>query len=265
MSLPETIKALSIDSIVVIDPAGDLVLKVTDKAYPLPASFRVCSNQLKSTSPYFEVLFDETKFSEGKRLATEWKALRDRYEDGSKLEDAPNSELPVLETQNIGRIGKVKNFQGLLTDFLRVCHGLDPMTGSRMIPPMNLANLAIVADRFNATNALRAQLKRRNLLFIGKSASGERSKRKSSIKDTMESGQFAPTDWTIANSDSALDWNEERCRIKVLAGLFLDQPSWVRETGNLIARGSQSWMPDSEPVDPSTSPLWWDLPMGVEG
>jgi hypothetical protein len=215
---------------VVIDPDGDILLQVSDQAYPtLTAAFRVSTERLKSSSSYFNNLL-APKFREGVNLEAQFKQLSTQYGD---LKDIPEAELPNISVKNIGRIGKVKHFRSLVTDFFRILHGLSIVNGNISIPIANLANLAIVADRFDALNTLQKYSKKHNV-FSGT------QRRKSVAPETF---------------------NEERCRMRLLAALLLDHPPWFQETLSLILKGSEQWKSDKT----DNPALWWDLPLGLEG
>jgi hypothetical protein len=250
---------------VIIDPTGDLILRVSDQAQPQPVSFRLSHSKLHASSKYFTVLFDHSKFAEGRQLHAKREALRAKYGiglSGKTWEAVSVGELPVITVQNIGRIGKINNFESFLADFFRALHGQDLLLGTgvtKSISPASLANLGIVADRFNALEALREYVRKRNLVKMPdrtKRTSVEAAKRASLVENTWSN---------LSSKDGTSDWNEEKCRMKICAGVLLDEASWVSsESAILTARGSRLWVPDAEPVEES-SPLWWDLPFGVEG
>jgi hypothetical protein len=279
----------------VIDPAGDLVLTVSDKAYPdTRAAFRVSSSKLKPASKYFAILFDGTKFEEGKRLQRAWKDLRKQY-GGDTFEGVPTIDLPVVNVERIGRIGQVKNFRGLLGDFFRALHGLDLSLGTKNIARVSLANLAIVADRFDAIDALRAYVKKRHLMqnqgpvpVATTTKKPTTPPRRSSVAEGIRTGIFVSPQFKAANQtdkktagaatqatrqiplrivakQEGPEWTEEKCRIRILAGVLLEDSGWLWDSSTLIARGSMKWKADAETMDLETSPLWWDLPWGLEG
>jgi hypothetical protein len=223
---------------VVIDPEGDIVLLVSDPAYPLlTAAYRVSTTRLSSSSPYFRTLLEPNKFAEGINLEAQFEQLAEKY---GRPKDAPEAELPIIRLENIGRIGKIKEFRGLVTDFLRILHGLGPSHGisksHHAVPLANLANLAIVADRFDAIDALKVYSRKHNV-FVG-------TQRRKSVA-VVET------------------WNEERCRMRLLVAVLLGHPPWFQDSLQLILKGSSQWREASN--DPTCQALWWDLPCGFEG
>lgn len=218
---------------VVIDPEGDIVLQVSDQEYPtLTAAYQVSTVKLKQVSPYFANLLSP-KFKEGSDLEAQLKGLSLKYSD---RKDIPEPELPRISIENIGRIGKVKHFRSLVTDFLRILHGLGIINGTISVPIANLANLAIVADRFDALDTLKAYTKKHNV-FAG----------------TQRRKSVAPVE----------AFNEERTRMRLLVAVLLEHPPWFPETMSLILKGSSQWRDGKQ--DDTNQALWWDLPGGVEG
>ncbi|TLD05680.1 hypothetical protein E2P81_ATG10287 [Venturia nashicola] len=137
---------------------GDLVLQIEHANASLEItlhSFRVSISALKAKSKYFERLLEAGRFGEGQQIATQHETLLKKFE---KLALAPAEELPVIRIEDLGRISAVKSIRPLLTDFLLILHGQD----TQATPPVsNLANLAIVADRFDALNAIRLHFQRK--------------------------------------------------------------------------------------------------------
>jgi hypothetical protein len=215
----------------IIAPTGDIVLDVCDETREQTHSYRVSTVQLTQASPYFASLLDPNKFGEGAQVAETLALLKKRYGD---IEDAPIEELPRVVISDIGRISRVNTMKNLVFDFLSALHGLDLSTPS---PPIsNLANLTVVADRFDALPLLSHYVHRKRFLrTIDAKARGK----------------------TFALS-------EERVRQKLLIGLLLDHPDWVSVySKRLIIGGSVRWRDDiSDEVEPA---LWWDIPRGIEG
>jgi hypothetical protein len=122
----------------------------------------------------------------------------------------------------------------LLADFLRAVHGSDLAIAN---PPVaNLANLAVVSDRFDAIACLTKYVQRRKYI---------------QVIDAKSRGKPNPT------------LTEERVRQKLLVGLLLDHPTWVTKYSKyLMMRDSVQWRPGTE--DDFTKALWWDIPNGVE-
>jgi hypothetical protein len=96
----------------------------------------------------------------------------------------------------------------------------------------NLANLAVVADRFDAVACLSKHIQRKKYL---------------QLIDAKSRGKPATTQ------------TEERIRQKLFVGLLFDHPSWVtRYSKHLIMRDSVQWRPGIE--EDHTKALWWDIP-----
>ncbi|OAL44333.1 hypothetical protein IQ07DRAFT_592403 [Pyrenochaeta sp. DS3sAY3a] len=217
----------------VIVSSGDLILDVAQDEQAPSFSYRVDSGTLQHTSRYFENLLSQ-RFSEGQQLAAALKALK--FNGYSEIAEAPQDVLPRVAIINVGRIAisKASSLQPLIADFLRALHGLDLATAN---PPVaNLANLAVVADRFDAVACLSKYVQRKKLL---------------QVIDAKSKGKSSPT------------LTEERIRQKLLLGLLFDHPAWVTKySKHLIMRDSVRWQPGVE--EDFTKALWWDIPNGVE-
>jgi hypothetical protein len=221
------------DPLKVIATSGDLILDVAQEENGTQYSYRVDSKILQQNSRYFENLLSD-RFKEGKELAAALDALRlGGYAD---MAEVSPEVLPHISLVHVGRIGisKTSALQNLLADFLRAVHGLDLAVSS---PPVaNLANLAVVADRFDAVACLSKYVRRRKYLQLA---------------DVKLKGKPNPT------------LTEDRMRQKLLVGLLFDHPSWVtRYSKHLIMRDSVQWQPGVE--EDHTKALWWDIPQGVE-
>ncbi|KAJ4360500.1 uncharacterized protein N0V89_001065 [Didymosphaeria variabile] len=219
------------DAILVVAPAGDLVLDVSQAEGAPRFSYRVDSKALRGSSRYFENLLSE-RFSEGEQLSAALAALK--LAGHSNLADAPVDALPRISIVDVGRTS-ASTIQNLLADFLRAVHGEDLSVAAPPVP--NLANLAVVADRFDATETLSRYVRRKRYgaLLDAKSAKGRIS----------------------------IGMTEERVRQKLLVGLLFDHAPWVtRYSKHLILRDSSQWQPGVE--EDHTRPLWWNLPNGVE-
>ncbi|KAJ4291983.1 hypothetical protein N0V90_009881 [Kalmusia sp. IMI 367209] len=207
------------DSLLVIAPAGDLILDVSQEDGSRQFAYRVDSKVLRASSQYFENLLGE-RFSEGQQLSAALEALR--LAGHSNIADAPVDALPRIAIVNV------------VADFLRAVHGQDLAVASP--PPPNLANLAIVADRFDATECLSRYVQRKKYL---------------QLLDAKARGRISA------------GMTEERVRQKLLVGLLFDHAPWVtRYSKHLILRDSAQWQPGVE--DDYTKALWWNLPNGVE-
>ncbi|TKA36778.1 hypothetical protein B0A54_11648 [Friedmanniomyces endolithicus] len=215
-------------AIVPIAAHGDLVLRIEHETIGrrVHADFRVSTEALKQHSRYFGRLLQVGRFGEGNEVGARQQVLREQYQD---LDEIPSGQLPVITVQDVGRISMVKSFAMLCADFLYILHCTDLQT----LPPVaNLANLTILADRFDALEVVKSYVGRKKTLRIidGK---------------------------TTAKADGAL--SEERVRQRLLVAIMLEHPSWMEKySSRLIVKG---WV--SREVDLS-SPLWWDLPSRVE-
>jgi len=217
----------------VIAADGDLILDVAQEEGGQRFSYRVDSKTLQQNSRYFENLLSD-RFNEGQRLTAALEALA--LSSYSKIADAPAHVLPHIAIVNVGRVAvaKASSIRNLVADFLRAIHGLDLAVTN---PPIaNLANLAVVADRFDAVAGLSKHIQRKKYL---------------QLIDAKSRGKPAPTQ------------TEERIRQKLFVGLLFDHPSWVtRYSKHLIMRDSVQWRPGTE--EDHTKALWWDIPNGVE-
>ncbi|KAF1939923.1 hypothetical protein EJ02DRAFT_456488 [Clathrospora elynae] len=219
------------DELLVI-ATGDLILDVAQEEGGQRFSYRVDSKVLQQNSRYFENLLSD-RFSEGQQLAAALEALK----LSGLSEAAPVGALPHISIVNIGRVAvaKASSIRNLVADFLRAVHGIDLATGN---PPIaNIANLAVVADRFDAVACLSKYMqKKRHLQVID--AKSSRAKPNATL-------------------------TEERVRQKLFIGLLFDHPSWVTTySKHLIMRDSVQWRPGTE--EDHTKALWWDIPGGVE-
>ncbi|KAF2660040.1 hypothetical protein K491DRAFT_675075 [Lophiostoma macrostomum CBS 122681] len=214
----------------VIDPDGDLILEVRQDKESARFAFRVDSSVLQRNSPYFERLLSD-HFREGQEFAATRNALR--LAGYSNIAEVPAEALPTIELIDVGRISKVSSIQNLVADFLRAVHSLDLPAH----PPIaNLANLAVVADRFECVP------------YIARFVQRKRYIQAIDAKTKSRSSTSLP---------------EERVRQKLLIGLLFDHPPWVTKySKQLILGDSSQWRPGV--VVDDTAALWWDLPRNVE-
>jgi hypothetical protein len=221
------------DDLVVIASSGDLILDVAQEEHEQRYSYRVDSKTLQQNSRYFENLLSD-RFSEGQQLSAALDALR--LSGYSDIAEVSPEVLPHISIINVGRIAISKSsaLRNLLADFLRAIHGFDLAISN---PPVaNLANLAVVADRFDAVACLSRYVQRRKHLHV---------------LDAKSKGKPSPT------------LTEERVRQKLFVGLLFDHPLWVtRYSKYLMMRDSVQWRPGVE--EDYTKALWWDIPNGVE-
>ncbi|GAB7326970.1 hypothetical protein MBLNU13_g10920t1 [Cladosporium sp. NU13] len=208
---------------------GDLVLQIEHANASLDLtlhSFRVSTTALKAKSKYFERLLEAGRFGEGQQVISQHEALLKKFDS---LALVPATELPVIRIEDLGRISAVKSIRPLLTDFLLILHDQD----TQATPPVsNLANLAIVADRFDALDAVKLHVRRKKVI------------RALDAK-------------TQPKQDASL--SEERVRQRLLVGLMLDHAPWVEKYSvRLITKG---WVGQESELEDA---LWWDLPNRIE-
>lgn len=184
------------------------------------------SSRLNEASPYFARLLDPDKFGEGSAVAEKHKSLKATYESWDAV---PFEELPQIKIEDVGRISAVKTVRNLMADFLTILHGGE--LNRTAIPPLaNVANLVVVADRFDALPTVRFYFRNHKLM--------------AALDSKVEKGKTM---------------SEERVRQKLLVGLLLDNASWVwANSARLVMRG---WV-GREPVE--NAALWWDLPGSIE-
>ncbi|KAF2828164.1 hypothetical protein CC86DRAFT_369289 [Ophiobolus disseminans] len=221
------------DSLVVVAPSGNLILDIAQDEHGPQYAYRVESTTLQQNSRYFENLLSD-RFSEGQQLSAALGALK--LQGHSDLAEVSPDALPRISIVNVGRIAISKSsaLQPLLADFLCAVHGLDLANSN---PPVaNLANLAVVADRFDAVACLSTYVRRRKFIHV---------------IDAKSRGKPNPT------------LTEDRVRQKLLVGILFDHPPWVTKySKHLMMRDSIQWRPGVE--EDHTKALWWDVPNGVE-
>lgn len=221
------------DGLLVVASSGDLILDIAQEEHGQQYSYRVDSRILQQNSRYFENLLSG-RFSEGQQVSAALEALK--LKGHADIAEVSADALPHISIVNVGRIAISKSsaLRSLLADFLRAVHGLDLAISN---PPVaNLANLAVVADRFDAVACLSTYVRRRKYLHV---------------IDAKSRGKPNPT------------LTEERVRQKLLVGIFFDHPPWVTKySKHLMMRDSVQWRPGVE--EDHTKALWWDVPNGVE-
>lgn len=213
---------------IIIAAHGDMVLRIEHESAAGTTShgFRVSSPALKAHSKYFERLLQVGRFGEGSLVEAQHNELRKRY---MSMIEVPSDELPVVSVQDLGRISHVKALDALCIDFLYILHNKDTQT----FPPVaNLANLAIVADRFDALEPVKSYVRRKKMV---RAIDGK----------------------TTLKSDTAL--SEEKVRQRLLVAVLLDYPPWIEKySARMIIKG---WV--GKELDLSAA-LWWDLPSRLE-
>lgn len=214
--------------VVCVCPTGDVVLDVQSDCDQDQGtlSFRVSSRSLVSHSVYFQRLLEDTRFAEGSNVATTLEKVRAEHGDSA---EAPSDSLPHVHVAELGRISPIKSIRPIFTDLLLILHNGD--LPSRKIPLTNLANLVIVADRFDSTKPFADWIRSRGVLVRPKALSANPS--------------------------------EEALRQRLLLGLLLQDTELVlHHSRDLIVKGSPLWDDHDKPL-PSDA-LWWDLPSGIE-
>ena len=215
------------DGIIAIDEHGDLVVHIEHQTAQakLAQKYRVSIATLRTTSRYFASLLDG-RFGESAKIEQQHTILRQRY---NSLDKAPSLELPSVYIEDIGRISAVKSIEALCTDFLLILHGKDTLASP---PVANLANIAIVADRFDALDAVRTYAARKRLI---RGIDGK----------------------TTQKAEQGL--TEERVRQRLLVAVLLDHAPWVdRYSARLITKG---WV--GKEADEADA-MWWNLPQNLE-
>ncbi|KAI4724591.1 hypothetical protein E4T49_07675 [Aureobasidium sp. EXF-10728] len=215
--------------ITIISAAGDVVLIIQrDTPTKEICKYRVDSFRLREGSTYFSRLLSGD-YKEGTLVALAHAQLKTKYTNLDAC--VPADELPEVKIVDVGRISpSVKTIKPLMADFLCALHGRDLTT---VTPPLaNIANLCIVADRFDCLVPWRAYCKTHKVIAALDAKS---------------------------NTKIAVTWTEERTRQRLLVAIFLENASWLYQASlRLIHRG---WV-GREPQEDAA--LWWDLPMGIE-
>ncbi|EMC92268.1 hypothetical protein BAUCODRAFT_283864 [Baudoinia panamericana UAMH 10762] len=205
---------------------GDVVLHFQHEANGVQSSaaFRVSTTELKSRSRYFDRLFG--RFGEAAKVEARHKTLGQQYRT---MADVPSAQLPMIVIEDLGRISGVKSPAILLRDFLRILHSQEIESN---LPVANLANLSIVADRFDALEWLKVYFSRKKAM--------------QAIDSKM-----------TPKADNGL--SEEKVRQRLLVGYMLDFPKWIeKHSARLIMKGWVGQEPDI------SAALWWDLPGRME-
>jgi hypothetical protein len=225
--LPSNALGRDANGVIVIEEQGDLILHIEHQTAlaKLAQRYRVTTTTLKAHSRYFASLLDG-RFGESAKIEEQHTSLRERYGSHSA---APSSELPLIHIEDIGRISTIKSIEALCTDFLLILHGKDTLASP---PVANLANIAIVADRFDALEAVRTYVARKRLI---RAIDGKTSQK------------------------AELGLSEERVRQRVLVALLLDHAAWMdRYSARLVTKG---WV--GREADEADA-MWWSLPQNVE-
>ena len=212
---------------IIVSPNPDVILACRAKDDSEQFYFKANSTCLKGSSRYFDHLLGDVRFAEGfehsKRFA------KDTGSSSRQTGEQAKPDLPVFEIVDVGRTSPVKSIKPLVTDLLLILHG-HRLDGPK-IPLVNLANLAVAADRFDVTPVLATYVRSTNAIL-----------RPKALKTLL---------------------TEEAIRQRLLLGLLLEDGELVRShSKDLILRGSKIWT--NEELNVSEA-LWWDLPRHLEG
>lgn len=211
---------------------ADLVLDVEVESGDGHMLYLVSTVKLRDSSPYFRNLLDPEKFSEGVRLTAVQRMLRERYRSWG---DVPPNELPRIPIKDIGQLSSRVAHEESMTTFLSVLHGVFPPVNSAS--PSSLANLVVVADRFDGLSSIKELVRKHHILY-----------------------------WAITTKWLQSTYKEEPIRQILLSGVLLNLSHWITSfTTRMVNHGSRYWGSVAEGVDEGSSPLWWTLPNGVEG
>ena len=229
-------------NLVTIDPGGDLLLRIEDKALKAVVFYRVSSSVLRNVSLYFNTLLDPQKFMEGTGFHDRLKRLRQQY---SNISSAPVIALPVVKLSDAGQIPTKQSNKDTITHFLDILHNV---TSSSVIPkslPNHIALLAAVADRFDAVKSVQAHVERQGWTQLP--------------KDGKESAKLA---YVSITRQLELLWRQ-----RIYAGVVFCVPKWVMYYSSLlILAGSEKWNAVAA-TNPSAdyTAIWWNLPWDMEG
>lgn len=224
------------DDVTVISATGDLILEVSHGVSSSPPpTFRVDSERLCAASPYFSRLLSD-RFAEGQRFRKRRAELLSSHGTAGA---APHKALPAVAVADLGRISRVSAVGSLARDFLRALHGAEVAPRGKL-PLVNLANLLVVADRFDALPVMTGVVRRGGFVEAIDVRAGRRG----------------------AGADAL---GEERQRQRVLCGFFLGHDRWLAvHTRETVLGGSMNWGKGYGGDGPGEA-LWWDLPGEIEG
>ncbi|KAI9672070.1 MAG: hypothetical protein M1831_001883 [Alyxoria varia] len=215
------------DGTILIDPNGSVCLEIhtTEDKDKEVILFRVNAATLANKSAHFKRLLEDSRFREGAEIASKHAELQSKYGSPS---DAPINELPRVKIIDIGSVSVRNSCRSLLVDFLTMLHDYKSVV-TRELPLANLANLGVVADRFDALTPI-----------------GEIFRSKGQIsKQRLE----------------RMCGEENDYRQGLLVGVLFNDSHWVYEySTRLILMGSEAWRSE----DSRNYGMWWDLPHGIE-
>lgn len=215
--------------IAVISHFGDIVLDVTKEGINERVLAKVDTSRLKSKSRFFQTLLDPVGFAEGRSVFEQQKRLQNTY---TNAKDIPDEDLPRVKLTDIGQTSALKSIRPLVVDFLLIVHGYDVLRAVKQPPPVNIANLTVLADRFDCVESVKA--------------------------------------WATSKANvmpkihvSLPVYDEEVYRQRLITCLFLGNESrLLAYSSHLILHGSEMW---SSSASAGNRALWWDLPLGIEG
>lgn len=217
------------DGVTLIDPAGDLILDFSSEHLNEQTSFRINSEVLSSHSKYFWTLLCDDRFQEGNAVIRRLDELKHKVAISNVTPETISVvELPRVRITDVGQISQVKTVRPLIRDFLLMMH--DSRLAPKKMPLSNLANLAIVADRFDAGARIGRYVSKAGLL-------------------------------THAKTSNPLRPSEEAVRQKLLSASIFDMEEIASAaSADLIVLGSATRNRTTDYMS-----LWWDLPRGIEG
>ena len=229
-------------STLVISQEGDILIQIKHPDVGTDRCYRCSRDRLRSTSEYFNVLLNPTKFSEGIAAETRLQDLKRQYKDPATI---PAPELPKLVVTDIGDLPKAcRSADTVVTLLFKILHDCPTKPPTRQAESVNLlALLAIVADRFACADIVGTYLVRQRWRSV-----------------PVMDRKTAPAKKTELGN-----------RKKLLAGLIFGYSDWVYQcSATLIVQGSIRQTVTSlgngevEGIQGDDG-LWWRLPGGVEG
>ena len=228
------------EGVTLLAPSGDLVLELqhthSASAPTDTIAFRVSIAALTAHSTYFARLLDRTgPFAEGATVSRALDTLRSRYTGSTVI---PTTELPRVKIEEVGQISRVSSIKPLLLDFLGILHGVrhskEGAVRTAKMPMKNVANLAVVADRFGATGVVGGWVS--NNISLNAPNAGDKGAR---------------------------EMGEEQVRQRLCTGILLGLDRWVSTYSlQLLQMGSSQWVYDT--AAETAQHMWSYLPRGVE-
>lgn len=244
--LESTVGSTELDDTITVIKDADIVLHLKDERIGFDQKYRCSIPALRKSSRYMDILLDPHKFREGVETEAEIRRLSTRYDTSTSI---PSHVTSTMIIYDLGEVTHDVTFMTMaLKHFLIILHGLSPPWPASHAQSVHLiAILAILADRFSALDSIQYYF---NIYALDKVRLAEK-----------KSGA----------SQSITQQIELEARQKILAGLILGYPEWVRlHSATLIVGGSKRWVfQDAEGLDDADrlieEPLWWRLPRGIEG